>query len=260
MHLTWSVDTMRALQSASIDPKSLGVLVKRHSHTIVELTALLKADEQLAAHHRIVVENLIIIQMHLRDVLQDFLEKNIVSEQDFDFTKSIRLEIDKDTQSILVQCAGADVLYGYDYEGLSQRAVITPVTDRCTIFFMHALIASVCGAFAGAADIGKSTSVTEIGKLLGRFVVIFNCHQHLDLAYLGKCFKGLPACGCFGCFDEFNRLTYPVLSACAQQLSQVLNKIYDVRLAVLAAQIFSKVSSLSNLLYELTLVLTFEDF
>ena len=104
--------------------------------------------------------------------------------QDFEFTKSACLEIEKDTKSILIRCAGVEVLYGYDYEGLSQRAVITPITDRCTISFVHALNETVCSAFVGPADVGKSSAVKEISKLVGRFVVVFNCHQHLDLAYL----------------------------------------------------------------------------
>ena len=87
--------------------------------------------------------------------------------QDFDYMKSNRFEIDKDTSSVCVQSCGAEVLYGYDYQGLSPRAVITPQSERCTISFVHALTACMCGALVGAADAGKSTSVTEIGKLLG---------------------------------------------------------------------------------------------
>lgn len=149
-------------------------------------------------------------------------ERSWVFVQDFDYTKSTRYEIDKDTRSIYIRCAGVEVNYGYDYEGLSQRAVVTPATDRCAISFLHALTACVCGAFVGPADVGKSAAVREISKLVGRFVIIVNCHQHLDLEYFEKCFTGLPACGCFGCFDELNRLTYSVLSAIAQQLNQVI--------------------------------------
>jgi len=149
-------------------------------------------------------------------------ERSWVFVQDFDYTKSTRYEIDKDTRSIYIRCAGVEVNYGYDYEGLNQRAVVTPTTDRCAISFLHALTACVCGAFVGPADVGKSAAVREISKLVGRFVIIVNCHQHLDLEYFEKCFTGLPACGCFGCFDELNRLTYSVLSAIAQQLNQVI--------------------------------------
>jgi len=143
--------------------------------------------------------------------------------------KTIRFEIDKDSNSVSIQSCGADILYSYDYEGLKQRAVITPQSQRCTISFLHALMACSCGALVGAADTGKSTAVREIGKLLGRFVMVFNCHQDLDLAYLECVFKGLPACGCFGCLDEFDRMTYPVLSACAQQLGHILASIREKR-------------------------------
>ena len=298
LHLNWTNESFVAIQKIRNDSNSVTNANKRNSNVVAELVGMLGAYHNIEPHHRLSVENLVIVTMHLRDVFQDIVEKKVMSEQvrlypilnpmyqkskriisniasdvskvsedqditsaimftcsleyriraclvyvallipyifkylclqDFDFLKTARLEVDTDSKSLCVLCAGTEVGYGYDYEGLSSRAVITPVTDRCTISFLHALTACVCGAFVGPADVGKMSTVKEISKLVGRYVVVFNCNQYLDLAYLERCFKGLPACGCFGCFDEFNRLASPVLSACAQQLSQVLAVVREKR-------------------------------
>ena len=62
-------------------------------------------------------------------------------------------------------------------------------------------MACTCGAVVSTADAGKSSFVTEMGKLVGRFVMIFNCHQDLEMEFMESVFKGLPACGCFGCSE-----------------------------------------------------------
>lgn len=225
LHLNWTNESVRALQKAKTEPNGMISANNRNVYVVKELAAMLSVLVEIEPHQRFAVQNLIIIQMHLRDVFRTLTERKVVGETDFEWTKTARLEIEKDTQGVLVACAGAEVLYGYDYEGLSQRAVITPLTDRCTISFLHALIACVGGAFVGPADVGKCSAVKEISKLVGRCVMTFNCHQHLSLAYLERCFSGLPACGCFGCFDEFDRLTYRIMSACVQQLSKLLSQI-----------------------------------
>jgi dynein heavy chain len=135
-----------------------------------------------------------------------------LNAKEFAWESQLRFYWNRDTDNIEVkQCTGI-LSYEYEYMGLNNRLVITPLTDRCIMTLTTALTFCLGGAPAGPAGTGKTETVRDLAKALALRCLVTCCGETLDYVALGGIFTGLIQTGFWGCFDEFNRINREVLS------------------------------------------------
>ncbi|KAI3378322.1 hypothetical protein SNEBB_011029, partial [Seison nebaliae] len=171
------------------------------------------------------LEHLILEYVHQQDVVHDLIKENVKSSSDFSWLSQMRFYFDPSVKDVLqqlsIQIADAKFCYGFEYLGVQEKLVQTPLTDRCYLTMTQALQARLGGSPFGPAGTGKTESVKALGNQFGRFVLVFNCDETFDFQAMGRIFVGLCQVGAWGCFDEFNRLEERMLSAVSQQIQTI---------------------------------------
>ncbi|KAF7254362.1 Dynein heavy chain 6, axonemal [Varanus komodoensis] len=178
------------------------------------------ASDILPYHKQTTLEALVILFIHCRDVLTTMIDHEIYNVEHFEWTRQLRYEWHELSPCKVIQ-GYASFEYGYEYLGCSPRLVITPLTDRCWLTVTGALQLNLGGCLAGPAGTGKTETVKDLSKALGKLCLSFNCSEGLDDKVMGKLFCGLVQSGAWCCFDEFNRIDIEVLSAIASQIQAI---------------------------------------
>ncbi|KAK5965130.1 hypothetical protein GCK32_004027, partial [Trichostrongylus colubriformis] len=194
----------------------------------VSATLSLLADSVLKdqpAIRRKKIEALITEFVHKRDACRRLAAEDVKSQTDFGWLQCMRFYFDPKqpdaSRCCVVKIANAQFHYGFEYLGIQERLVRTPLTDRCYLTMTQALHSRLGGSPFGPAGTGKTESVKALGHQLGRFVLVFNCDETFDFQAMGRILVGLCQVGAWGCFDEFNRLEERMLSAVSQQIQTI---------------------------------------
>jgi dynein heavy chain len=228
--ILWTTECHTALAKVEKGQKNALRMVKRtQSKYIGKLTEMIRKGPSKMERSKLVA--LITIEVHARDVQDKMIAQKTESPSNFNWTQQLRFDL-RDTPDELV-AGHSDIKtcvvlqtntvgpYGYEYQGNNGRLVVTPMTDRCYMTLTTAMHLKRGGAPAGPAGTGKTESVKDLGKGMAMYVIVFNCSDGLDYKSLGRMFSGLAQCGCWGCFDEFNRIDVAVLSVVAVQIMTI---------------------------------------
>ncbi|EGG11538.1 uncharacterized protein MELLADRAFT_46877 [Melampsora larici-populina 98AG31] len=209
-------DTLKT--SVGLD-KALGIVMRT-----LDLLAFVVLGELKPVMRR-KCEHLITELVHQRDVIRLLIKDEVDSVTRFEWLYHMRFYLDASvsnpTERLSIQMANAVFPYGFEYLGVPDRLVQTPLTDRCYLTLTQALHGRLGGSPFGPAGTGKTESVKALGVQLGRFVLVFCCDETFDFQAMGRIFVGLCQVGAWGCFDEANRLEERILSAVSQQIQSI---------------------------------------
>ena len=219
MQVFWSNKVEECLKTGS-GAKSL-VLVEKRTIAILEMLAD-RVLTDLAKDIRQKYEQLITDMVHQREVTRQLIDQQIQSINEFAWLYHMRFYFNHRQQNPLeqlqIRVANGQFFYGFEYLGVGEKLVQTPLTDRCYLTLTQALHWRLGGSPFGPAGTGKTESVKALGAQLGRYVLVFNCDETFGGNAMGRIFVGLCQVGAWGCFDEFNRLEERMLSAVSQQI------------------------------------------
>lgn len=233
IQIMWTCETQDALDQIHIKKTAMKDNSQRQLRILSEMSSWCLQDLGTKVNRR-KIETLVTVHVHQRDISQELAQlvksKRIQDASDFDWLKQARFywrpnsgdDVNNDGAAI-VSITDVDFKYQYEYLGSKERLVITPLTDKCYITLAQALGMFYGGAPAGPAGTGKTETVKDLGNALGIFVIVTNCTDQMKYTDCAKIFKGLCQAGLWGCFDEFNRITLPVLSVVAQQVLAIQN-------------------------------------
>ncbi|KAL8861740.1 MAG: hypothetical protein Q9178_001941 [Gyalolechia marmorata] len=169
-------------------------------------------------------EHLITEFVHQRDSIGQLIATHASSPVHYTWLLQMRYVYDPNheyVKRLRIKMANADLAYGFEYLGVPERLVRTPLTDRCFLTLTQAMAQRLGGSPYGPAGTGKTESVKALGVQLGRFTLVFNCDDTFDFQAMGRIFLGICQVGAWGCFDEFNRLEERILSAVSQQVQNI---------------------------------------
>ncbi|VDM32164.1 unnamed protein product [Hydatigera taeniaeformis] len=167
------------------------------------------------------LETVLILDVHAKDIIESFIRDSIHAVEEFEWESQLRFYWVRDQDTLKVRQVSAEFDYGYEYFGMNGRLVITPLTDRIYLTLTQALSLCLGGAPAGPAGTGKTESTKDLAKAMGLLCVVTNCGESMDYKSFGKLMMGLCRVGCWGCFDEFNRIEVSVLSVVTSQIQAI---------------------------------------
>ena len=237
IQVAWTSSVEASFQQGSTPEDSLNTIQKG-----LELLADVVLTG-LAPVTRRKCEHLITELVHQRDITRTLIQQRISDNAAFAWLYQMRFYLDPGASnplnSLSIRVSDTSFPYGWEYLGVPDRLVQTPLTDRCYLTLTQALDAQLGGAPFGPAgtgeffkvehisrlfipcQTGKTESVKALGVQLGRFVLVFCCDETFDFQAMGRIFLGLCQVGAWGCFDEFNRLEERILSAVSQQVQTI---------------------------------------
>ncbi|KMR04766.1 dynein heavy chain axonemal [Lasius niger] len=161
----------------------------------------------------------IVVTLAHKEVARLLLDRNITKQTDFEWIAQLRYY--RNDKVVEVSVFDATIEYGYEYNYRRQSIVNTPLTDRCFRTILQAYRYHLYSGIVGPTSCGKTETVRSLTGALAKLFYIVNCNNSVSYDCATRIFKGVVSCGAWVCFENFDRLKQELLSAIAQNLTQM---------------------------------------
>ena len=160
IQVVWTSSSNEALEQRRSPQAALETVIRG-----LELLADVVLTD-LGAITRRKCEHLITELVHQRDVTRALVNGKVNNAKDFQWLYHMRFYLDRTVQNPLEQLtisiANANFPYGWEYLGVSDRLVQTPLTDRTYLTLTQALDTQLGGAPFGPAGTGKESLLDSV--------------------------------------------------------------------------------------------------
>jgi dynein heavy chain 1 len=139
--INWSMSVDAALSEEGSSKSSLAKVLSTVEGKLEVMAQTVLLD--LPSEARKKFEQLITELVHQRDVTQSLLDESVSSSSDFKWLYHLRFQYNPDaekmTEKLRISLSNANFFYGFEYLGIGDRLVQTPLTDRAYLTLTQAL-------------------------------------------------------------------------------------------------------------------------
>ena len=192
--IMWTEDVEAALLAVSKSRDNSLTPVQRVLGKVVSTLTVLNdtVRRQQPALRRLKLKHLINEFDHKKTVTRRLIASKVTHPKAFEWLCQMRFYFDPKQTDTLKQLsiymANAKFQYGFEYLGVQDRA---DSYHRCYLTMTQALESRLGVSLSGPAGTGKTESVKALGHQLGRYVLVFNCDETIDLNAMDRIIIGL---------------------------------------------------------------------
>ena len=127
----WCQEVEEAFSKMGKDKNAMHAYNKKQVQQLTDLIQVTRTDLKKADRQKVM--NMITIDAHSRDMIEQVAESGSDDVESFQWVCQLRTYWDKDIDDCRIRICDASFPYGYEYLGNGPRLVITPLTDRIYI-------------------------------------------------------------------------------------------------------------------------------
>ncbi|KAM7419727.1 hypothetical protein PAMA_016693 [Pampus argenteus] len=204
--------------------------LKKLSQSIRDRVTGSKSKPLASKYMMMCLRALVQLTMNHAQQLSRLTEVQCDLESSFEWLSLMKYCITSDDQSVKAtegSTCYVDVLnqrlqYGYEYFGPEDWVMVhTPSTDRGIMGILLALTSYRCGFMSGPCMSGKKKTVAQLGKALGRQVVIIKCCPSMRHNVVEQMLFGALQTGAWLLLDSVDLLTQGIQSSLGQHLEDI---------------------------------------